>query len=101
MWHPEEIKALAKMQGVAKSTIYARIKRGWSEAQIAQGYWIYRAPVKPPEIWDLMTNGREGMLVLLYEVINSVTDLDEKLDYYKMTCLVWRELLENKNEICI
>lgn len=100
MWHPEEIKTLAMVQGVSKSAIYARIKRGWTEAEIAQGYRINRAP-KTPALFEFANNGRDAMVFLLFDVVGSIAKLDDKIDQYFLTCGVWQELLENRNEICI
>lgn len=96
----EEINRAAQKQGVSKSCIYNRLARNWGLDEIHNGYKVGTSPYRKvtSKRYD-MSCGNTSFMVLLFDVIKSITKLDD-IDNYPLTVNVFYGLLNRKEMPC-
>jgi hypothetical protein len=86
---------VAKQQGLRCKVMYERERTGWTDDQIRRGYRTLKDYVPMFELKrNVLKNGAETFLVLIFEVVKSIAKLPDEIDNYLLTCLVYRGLLE-------
>jgi hypothetical protein len=102
----DEMRQIAKKQGVTFRAIYRRAYRGWTGDEIRAG--AHTRPRKSNVIPDykpqfklhrnILTNGTATFRVLILEVVASIINCGEKkpLEFndFLCACLVYRDLLD-------
>jgi hypothetical protein len=84
------VKQVAREQGLTISAIYSRVHCKWTLKEILDGF-RWQKPKEMANRYDY-ASGQTAFIVMLFDIIKSITKLDD-IDNYPLTVGVYYDLL--------